>query len=265
MILPSLAALHLLNLASVVTGRGLRGTAVEPHLHGPRGADAGAGAMAQPLPPAQTQAQAAGKRCFFLHGAGCPSSNFPGPLPQQCPNPAGAPSSGPGQGQGPPTSSFTEYWGNVHLSTGGCASHSFNHDDTINQAFDDEKLRARTCLQLCGGPGCVIADAVIFTHSMGNLYLAAAIAHGDCHLGASSNWFLANPPALGSHAADIAVNLCHSGLLHCPLIIPGSCAVARQVMMEMGVCIGPDEAHLEPTAMIRSLDPAYRGLNGTHS
>lgn len=203
------------------------------------------------------------KKCFFLHGAGCPSTNFVAPLPRQCPNPPGAPGSGAGFGEGPMTASFPEYWGDLHLKTRNCDSFHFNHEDTITQSFDSLHLRERTCQQLCGGPGCVVTDAVVFTHSMGNLYLASALAHGDCHLGASADWYLSNPPALGSHAAKIAEDMCHSGLFRCPLVVPGSCEIARQVFMEMGICTGPDEHHLEPTPMIRSLDPAFRGLNGT--
>jgi hypothetical protein len=203
------------------------------------------------------------KKCFFLHGAGCPSTNFIAPLPRQCPNPQGAPASGRGFGEGPMTSTFPEYWGDVHIAASGCESFHFNHEDTITQSFDSLHLRERTCQQLCGSPGCVVTDAIVFTHSMGNLYLAAALAHGDCHLGASADWYLSNPPALGSHAAKIAEDLCHSGLFHCPLVVPGSCDIARQVFMEMGLCTGRDKNHLDPTAMIRSLDPAYRGLNST--
>jgi hypothetical protein len=161
------------------------------------------------------------------------------------------------------TASFPAYWGDVHSAVSGCESTHFNHEDTITQSYDSPHLRERTCQQLCGGPGCVITDAVIFTHSMANLYLASALAHGDCHLGASTSWFLSNPPALGSHAAKIATDLCESGLFRCPLVVPGSCSIARQVFMEMGLCSGPDRNHLEPTPMIRSLDPAYRGLNGS--
>lgn len=175
------------------------------------------------------------KNCFFLHGAGCPSLNFMAPLPQQCPNPPSAPASGPGFGEGPMTASFPEYWGELHLDPAamtGCDSFHFNHEDTITQSFDSLHLRERTCHQLCGGPGCVITDAVVFTHSMGNLYLAAALAHGDCYLGASANWYLSNPPALGSHAAKIAEDLCHSGLFHCPLIVPVRYSAVSQLFLE---------------------------------
>ena len=58
-----------------------------------------------------------------------------------------------------------------------CGSLHFNREDTVHQAFDDPRLRQRVCTQLCGRPGCVIVDKIIFTHSAANLYLT-----GEQHL-----------------------------------------------------------------------------------
>ena len=52
------------------------------------------------------------------------------------------------------TSTFPEYWGDVHIAASGCESFHFNHEDTITQSFDSLHLRERTCQQLCGSPGC---------------------------------------------------------------------------------------------------------------
>ena len=201
------------------------------------------------------------KRCWFLHGSGCPSE---GTYPPMCPSPnhTGSP-----RGEGPATPTFVEYWGDLHAHTPGCTSWHFNHEDTITQAYDAPRLRERTCQQLCGGPGCVVTDAVIFTHSAGGLYLASALHHGDCHLGASSDWFAVQAPALGSEAASLAQRMCTSHLFHCPLIVPGTCAVARQVLRAMGTCV-PSEHNpkqLETTHMTHSCASEYRGLNGTQA
>ena len=102
------------------------------------------------------------------------------------------------------------YWGDFGgaIQMPHCSSLHFNHADTVYQRFDAPALRRSVCEALCGGPGCVITDKTIFTHSAANLYFAAALDYGDCFLGGSSDWFLANAPALGSRAADTAGAIC---------------------------------------------------------
>eukprot|EP01047_Picozoa_sp_COSAG01_P019318 COSAG01_NODE_1070_length_11869_cov_21.371368_11_plen_557_part_00 len=148
------------------------------------------------------------KSCWFLHGSGCPDDSNSKP----CPTPSGA-DRRPGidrAGEGRPTASLRGYWGKVHeiALAHGCASTHFNHEQTTDQLFDEPRIRERTCRELCGSPGCVITDKVIFTHSAGNLYFAAALDHGDCFLGASSEWFTSQSPTRGSAAADAAAHLC---------------------------------------------------------
>ena len=139
-------------------------------------------------------------QCWFLHGAGEKCVDARGNEMEDCPEPTttrdmldGAP-----------------YWGDFGgtVPMDHCASLHYNHEDTVYQPFDAPALRRSVCKALCGGPGCVIVDKVLFTHSAANMYLAAALQFGDCFLGGSSDWFLANAPALGSKAADTGSSIC---------------------------------------------------------
>eukprot|EP01045_Picozoa_sp_COSAG04_P035006 COSAG04_NODE_7902_length_1048_cov_1.869336_1_plen_252_part_01 len=130
--------------------------------------------------------------CWWLHGAGetCPD----GP----CPGPTSDPAMADGE----------LYWGDFggsNVPMACCKSRHFNHEETVHQTFDEPALRRSVCSQLCpppGGKGCIIVDKVLFTHSAANLYLAAALDHGDCFLGSSSDWYAVNAPALGSAVAS---------------------------------------------------------------
>ena len=140
------------------------------------------------------------RECWFLHGAGEVCVDAHGHELPNCTEPSTTPDMMDGE----------RYWGDFGGSVAmpECASFHYNHEDTVYQRFDAPALRRRVCASLCGGPGCVITDKVIFTHSAANNYLAAAIDQGDCFLGGSSDWFLANAPALGSKAADFAHSVC---------------------------------------------------------
>ena len=161
------------------------------------------GGLSTAAAPATTKP---GPRCWFLHGAGerCLDADGRTLPPEQCPGP----STTPDMMDGAP------YWGDFRPAGGGgvemphCASLHYNHEDTVYQPFDAPALRRSVCKALCGGPGCVIVDKVLFAHSAANMYLAAALQFGDCFLGGSSDWFLANAPALGSKAADTGSSIC---------------------------------------------------------
>ena len=150
--------------------------------------------------------------CWFLHGAG------------ESDTAAGA-----------AAKVFPEYWGAVHTHVqDDCSSVHFNHKDTVNQPFDAHDLRKSVCKDLCGGPGCVIMNTVIFTHSAANMYLAAAFEHGDCYLGGSSDWYLSNPPALGSKAASLAVEACEDTTLN--PIRKAIWKAGRAALVALGYC-----------------------------
>jgi hypothetical protein len=172
------------------------------------------GGLSPAAAPATTKP---GPRCWFLHGAGerCLDADGRTLPPEQCPGP----STTPDMMDGAP------YWGDFRPAGGGgvemphCASLHYNHEDTVTQKFDAPNLRQRVCRMLCGVPegrpaaGCVITDAVIFTHSAANNVFASALMHGDCYLGGSSDWFSVNAPALGSKAADFAMSVCSNSVL----------------------------------------------------
>ena len=167
----------------------------------------------------EPEAQLPKPECWFLHGAGEPDTDA-----------------------GPATPTFPTYWGEVHTHVqDSCSSVHFNHEDTVNQPFDTHSLRRSVCKDLCGGPGCVIMNKVIFTHSAANMYLAAAIDHGDCYLGGSSDWYLSNPPALGSAAASLAVEACEDTTLN--PIRKAIWEVGRKALVALGYCSNTVDSH----------------------
>jgi hypothetical protein len=167
------------------------------------------------------------KDCVFLHGAG----NL---------NP------------GPPTSSFTDYWGDIASYTPQCASWTFNHADTVTMRFDNETLTSSYCDVASGGTG-VISNAIIFTHSMGNNILAEALREGVCRMDSSATWYLSAPPAFGSKAADMIETICDSqSWLDAPI---------RDLAVAMHYCQSdqPGPAN-EAYVSLQTTDPAIAGL-----
>jgi len=112
--------------------------------------------------------------------------------------------------EGPVTSTFTEYWGNVHEYTPQCKTRTFNHDDTTHQAFDEERLMRRYCDVATGkvGGNLIKNNTIVFTHSMGTPILAAALKNGLCRLDPSASWYDASGPLFGSKAADVIESIC---------------------------------------------------------
>lgn len=183
------------------------------------------------------------KECWFLHGAGEKCVDQSGTELPECPEP----STQRDMLDGLP------YWGDFDGTDAmpHCSSMHYNHADTVYQRFDAPALRQSVCTDLCGGPGCVIVDKIIFTHSAANLYLAAALDFGDCYLGGSSDWFLVNAPALGSQAADFASSACSD------TTIPG---LERFVTSGIHYCTDRNGPHAGPpgaTAMFESLQTRY--------
>jgi len=127
----------------------------------------------------------AAKDCVFLHGAG----NLV---------------------DGPPTSTFSDYWGDMNSATPQCASWTFNHADTTTRRFDNQTLMQMYCDVASGSTG-VIQNKIVFTHSMGNNILAAALRDGVCQLDkTSSTWYLSAAPGRGSKAANMVETICDS-------------------------------------------------------
>jgi hypothetical protein len=185
------------------------------------------------VPVRRSEGQLSKPACWFLHGAGETAA-------------------------GAATQEFPEYWGGVHTHVqDDCSSVYFNHEDTVNQPFDTHDLRKSVCKDLCGGPGCVIMNKVIFTHSAANMYLAAAFEHGDCYLGGSSDWYLSNPPALGSAAASLAVEACEDTTLN--PIRKAIWAAGRPALVKLGYCSDTTDSHgnHKATHMYLSMQSEY--------
>eukprot|EP00455_Lapot_gusevi_P043105 TRINITY_DN51_c0_g1_i1.p1 TRINITY_DN51_c0_g1~~TRINITY_DN51_c0_g1_i1.p1 ORF type:complete len:291 (+),score=79.44 TRINITY_DN51_c0_g1_i1:106-978(+) len=124
------------------------------------------------------------RTCVFLHGCG---------LDQDA----------------PPTSTFPDYWGNVHTFVPQCNVTIFNHHDTVlNPWYDDNLMRGYCQVATGSADNKWIQDTIVFTHSMGNLILAGAIASGYCDFDLSSSWYQVTGPMHGSRAADMVDHLC---------------------------------------------------------
>jgi len=173
-----------------------------------------------PLPPTVAPTN---KPCVFLHGSGLTDDE-------------------------PPTTSFPDYWGEVENFTPQCASHTFNHHDTVSRRYDDPVLMAGYCALLTNGSG-IIDNKIIFTHSMGNLILAAALRAGYCSLAQSSSWYEVSGPLFGSKACDTLRQICQSD--YEPL---------RDLAAKFNYCKSKDKG--EPNPAYLSMRPSDANLTG---
>mmetsp|Transcript_13208 Transcript_13208/g.46211 ORF Transcript_13208/g.46211 Transcript_13208/m.46211 type:complete len:303 (-) Transcript_13208:137-1045(-) len=177
---------------------------------------------------------AAAVRCVFLHGAG--ESDV-----------------------GEPTDTDTgKYWGNSVTSMqdnwapAACTSFVFNHDDTRTQRMDSANLKQRYCDAASGGTG-TISDAIVFTHSMGNNILAAALRDGNCKIDHSSAvWYAASAPARGSKAANFAQHLCANNSTESEAL--------RKAAELLHYC-DPSDPH-QASVAYQSLETTYPGMAG---
>jgi hypothetical protein len=134
--------------------------------------------------PAKQQEQ---KTCVFLHGAG---ESIVGPIQNASKN----------------------YWGSVHDFVPQCSDTIFSFEDTKNNGWDNKDLQKRYCdIALSNQPDGerVVKNKVIFTHSMANLLLSAAIHNGFCDIDTSTtSWYAVDPPFHGSKAATMVTAVC---------------------------------------------------------
>mmetsp|Transcript_12815 Transcript_12815/g.14233 ORF Transcript_12815/g.14233 Transcript_12815/m.14233 type:complete len:487 (+) Transcript_12815:22-1482(+) len=139
----------------------------------------------------QTMAQ---KPCYFVHGAGVmPSKSMENTM-----NLTGFPSK--------------EYWGDVHKHTPQCSKRTFASMDTRSRGWNDQGLQKETCAFLQADQDKIISDAIIFTHSMAGMTLAAAINSGLCVLAPSASWYQSQVPFSGSVAATYVDEGCKDAL-----------------------------------------------------
>jgi hypothetical protein len=171
---------------------------------------------------------AASLRCVFLHGVGEVNTS-------------------------PPTPTDTEqYWGGSRKLSGflgeACNSTSFVHQDSTTRAWDNAELQAAYCDAVVGAGGDLSAsvdDALVVSHSMGNLIFADALNKGTCKLGPSSRWISLAAPWRGSKAAIFIEKLClNATIFEAPL---------RWIAKEMNYCTtAPNGTH--------SINAAYVSL-----
>lgn len=107
---------------------------------------------------------------------------------------------------------FKDYWGDIHEYTTECASHRFIHYDSRTNGWDEEQLHINFC-NFAATNG-VIRNKVIFSHSMGNLVIAAALHQKKCTLDkTTSRWYSVQGPWRGSKVANTLVSYCDSTFL----------------------------------------------------
>ena len=146
--------------------------------------DNGDGEMAIAIPPTRR------RRCIFIHGVG-------------------------GRNSGPATDTDTKgYWGGdekIKLATDHlCNSYVFLHMNTVSNGWDDWRLQQQVCKAATVGNSRTISDAIVFSHSMGNLIFAGALENRVCSLSQTSDWVSLSAPWGGSNAADWVSKVCAS-------------------------------------------------------
>ena len=101
------------------------------------------------------------------------------------------------------TDSFISYWGNISDVTPQCSSHRFIKWNSVDTGWDNMELQRNMCrVATAGNSDKMIKNLKIFTHSMGNVVMAAALHNKFCFLDHDSQWFAAQAPWRGSSIAD---------------------------------------------------------------
>ncbi|XP_069117576.1 uncharacterized protein [Argopecten irradians] len=123
------------------------------------------------------------KTCLFVHGAGNPASG------------------------NSVSSSMSEYWGDIHTHTTNCDSHKFLIYNSKDNGWDTDQIHEHFC-NVAATNG-TIKNTVLFSHSMGNLVIAAALHRKKCTFhNTSSHWFSVEGPWTGSVVADTLSDIC---------------------------------------------------------
>ncbi|XP_069105129.1 uncharacterized protein [Argopecten irradians] len=137
------------------------------------------------LPKATRDAGTSARTCLFLHGTG----------------------------ETPPTNvvrqDLTDYWGKVKSYTFNCVSHKFLHYDSNSNGWSDDVVQQFFCD--AAAVNGTIRNTVLFSHSMGNLVIAAALHSNKCTFDqTSSQWFSSQGPWKGSVAANTISEICRT-------------------------------------------------------
>lgn len=147
------------------------------------------------------------------------------------------------------------YWGGADIEkwTPFCTSRTFIHEDTTNNGWDSVHLQERYCKVAVGEDtdSTVIEDAIVISHSMGNLVFAAAVKKGLCSLGESSRWYAASAPWNGSKAATWVEGLCAD--------IPGASTALKWLARKLNYCDPNTPQHA--TRAYITMQAGYQGLS----
>ena len=119
---------------------------------------------------------------------------------------------GLGEIQASPSSapSFEEYWNQLHGEDkpSYCKTTAFLHLNTVDYAWFDPQLQQQLCSLMKPDSQGRLVNSVVFTHSMGNLIFAGALANDVCSLAKSSAWYVLRstssaPPAFQPSLSSI--------------------------------------------------------------
>ncbi|XP_021339428.1 uncharacterized protein LOC110440601 [Mizuhopecten yessoensis] len=112
---------------------------------------------------------------------------------------------------------FSEYWGDVRNYTSNCASHKFLVYNSRDNGWDEDQIHQHFC-DVAATNG-TITNTVIFSHSMGNLVVGAALHRQRCTFNqATSHWFSVQGTWTGTVEANTLSNICrHPTWLQSPI------------------------------------------------
>lgn len=128
------------------------------------------------------------KHCLFIHGAG----------------------------ERPPSDTYIDkgalpiYWGSyIESYTPQCLTRRFMWYNSIDRGWDDTKTQQMFCEFAVGNSSRPISDTMIFTHSLGNLVVAAAFHRRFCQFDhRTSVWYAIQAPWRGSKVSNELHTLC---------------------------------------------------------
>ncbi|OQS03861.1 hypothetical protein THRCLA_03855, partial [Thraustotheca clavata] len=129
------------------------------------------------------------KPCLFVHGVGEKSS-------------------------APPTSTYSDTWGDVQNHAPCCSSFAFAHYESVQRAWNDPSSQQEFCqtaLKVGTSGGTTVDNMILVTYSMGNLVASGAVASGRCSFGSGVSWISIAGPMQGSKAANVLDSKCASG------------------------------------------------------
>ncbi|XP_060072810.1 uncharacterized protein LOC132552639 [Ylistrum balloti] len=151
-----------------------------------------------------------------------------------------------------------DYWGHIEKDTPQCSSHRFIQFNTVDNGWDSTALHQMFCKFATGSEsGGKISNKMIFSHSMGNNIVAAALYRKTCTFDKiTSKWFAVSAPWKGSKVVDTLEALC-AGYINSKhsFKIP---RVVTYVLRHTKYCL--KNGKMSPA--YRTLAPAYKSKTG---